>query len=122
MLRQFDAILGTGSLLRYTRRITAPTVIHGSEDPMVRPRNGRNLAWRSTAHGTSSSTAWVTTCPSRCGAPSSRRSRRISALTLRSGRKSARAGNAQTAESTGNGKDPGCRIRSITLDFETLQL
>src|SRR4029077_8137093 len=45
MLRQFDAILGTGSLMRYTRRITAPTVvIHGSEDPMVRPRNGRNVA------------------------------------------------------------------------------
>lgn len=45
MLRQFDAILGTGSLTRYTRRITAPTVvIHGSADPMVRPRNGRNVA------------------------------------------------------------------------------
>ena len=45
MLRQFDAILGTGSLLRFTRRIKAPTVvIHGSEDPMVRPRNGRNVA------------------------------------------------------------------------------
>jgi pimeloyl-ACP methyl ester carboxylesterase len=45
MLRQFDAILGTGSLLHYTRRITAPTVvIHGSDDPMVRPRNGRSLA------------------------------------------------------------------------------
>jgi pimeloyl-ACP methyl ester carboxylesterase len=45
MLRQFDAILGTGSLMRYTRRVTAPTVvIHGSEDPMVRPRNGRNVA------------------------------------------------------------------------------
>jgi pimeloyl-ACP methyl ester carboxylesterase len=45
MLRQFDAILGTGSLMHYTRRITAPTVvIHGSEDPMVRPRNGRNVA------------------------------------------------------------------------------
>jgi pimeloyl-ACP methyl ester carboxylesterase len=45
MLRQFDAILGTGSLMRYTRRIIAPTVvIHGSEDPMVRPRNGRNVA------------------------------------------------------------------------------
>lgn len=44
-LRQFDAILGTGSLLRFTRRIEAPTVvIHGSEDPMVRIRNGRNLA------------------------------------------------------------------------------
>ena len=45
MLRQFDAILGTGSLLRYSRQITAPTVIiHGSQDPMMRPRNGRNLA------------------------------------------------------------------------------
>jgi pimeloyl-ACP methyl ester carboxylesterase len=45
MLRQFDAILGTGSLLSYTRRIAAPTVvIHGSKDPMMRPRNGRNLA------------------------------------------------------------------------------
>ena len=45
MLRQFDAILGTGNLMRYTRRITAPTVvIHGSQDPMVRPRNGRNVA------------------------------------------------------------------------------
>lgn len=44
-LRQFDAILGTGSLLRFTRLITAPTVvIHGSEDPLVRIRNGRNLA------------------------------------------------------------------------------
>ncbi|OBB01634.1 hydrolase [Mycobacteriaceae bacterium 1482268.1] len=45
MLRQFDAILGTGSLMRYTRAITAPTVvIHGTDDPLVRPRNGRTLA------------------------------------------------------------------------------
>jgi pimeloyl-ACP methyl ester carboxylesterase len=45
MVRQFDAILGTGSLSRFARRITAPTVvIHGSEDPLVRPSNGRNLA------------------------------------------------------------------------------
>jgi pimeloyl-ACP methyl ester carboxylesterase len=44
-LRQFDAILGTGSLVRYARRITAPTVIvHGSHDPMMRIRNGRSLA------------------------------------------------------------------------------
>ena len=44
-LRQFDAILGTGSLVRYARRVSAPTVvIHGSHDPMVRIRNGRNLA------------------------------------------------------------------------------
>jgi pimeloyl-ACP methyl ester carboxylesterase len=45
MMRQFDAILGTGSLLRYTKSISAPTVvIHGTVDPMVRPRNGRSLA------------------------------------------------------------------------------
>jgi pimeloyl-ACP methyl ester carboxylesterase len=44
-VRQFDAILGTGSLLRYTRDITAPTVVvHGSHDPLMRPRNGRHLA------------------------------------------------------------------------------
>jgi pimeloyl-ACP methyl ester carboxylesterase len=45
MMRQFDAILGTGSLMRYTKSVTAPTVvIHGTDDPMVRPRNGRSLA------------------------------------------------------------------------------
>jgi len=45
MMRQFDAILGTGSLLRYTKSISAPTVvIHGTVDPMVRPHNGRSLA------------------------------------------------------------------------------
>ena len=45
MLRQFDAVLGTGSLLGYSKAITAPTVVlHGSVDPMVRPRNGRGVA------------------------------------------------------------------------------
>ena len=45
MLRQFDAVLGTGSLLGYSRAITAPTVVlHGSAYPMVRPRNGRAVA------------------------------------------------------------------------------
>jgi pimeloyl-ACP methyl ester carboxylesterase len=45
MRRQFDAVLGTGSLLRYSKAITAPTVVlHGSADPMVRPRNGRAVA------------------------------------------------------------------------------
>jgi pimeloyl-ACP methyl ester carboxylesterase len=45
MLRQFDAVLGTGSLLGYSRAISAPTVVlHGSADPMVRPRNGRAVA------------------------------------------------------------------------------
>lgn len=45
MLRQFDAVLGTGSLLAYSKAITAPTVVlHGSADPMLRPRNGRAVA------------------------------------------------------------------------------
>jgi pimeloyl-ACP methyl ester carboxylesterase len=45
MLRQFDAVLGTGSLLGYSKAITAPTIVlHGSADPMVRPRNGRAVA------------------------------------------------------------------------------
>jgi pimeloyl-ACP methyl ester carboxylesterase len=45
ILRQFDAMLGTGSLLGYSKAITAPTVVlHGSADPMVRPRNGRAVA------------------------------------------------------------------------------
>ena len=44
-LRQFDAVLGTGSLLRFSKAITAPTVVlHGSHDPMLRPRNGRAVA------------------------------------------------------------------------------
>jgi pimeloyl-ACP methyl ester carboxylesterase len=45
MLRQFDAVLGTGSLLRFSKKIAAPTVVlHGSHDPMLRPRNGRAVA------------------------------------------------------------------------------
>jgi pimeloyl-ACP methyl ester carboxylesterase len=45
MLRQFDALLGTGNLRAYSKAITAPTVVlHGSRDPMVRPRNGRAVA------------------------------------------------------------------------------
>jgi pimeloyl-ACP methyl ester carboxylesterase len=45
MLRQFDAVLGTGSLLPYSREISAPTVVlHGSADPMLRSRNGRAVA------------------------------------------------------------------------------
>ena len=40
-----------------------------------RPQPGQS---DSRAHGSSSSTAWATTCPNRCGAPSSRRSPRTS--------------------------------------------
>ena len=68
MLRQFDAVLGTGSLLAYSKAITAPTVVlHGSADPMMRLRNGRAVAAaipgarfvRGRRHGTRSSRAGV---------------------------------------------------------------
>jgi pimeloyl-ACP methyl ester carboxylesterase len=43
--RHFSAILGSGSLLRYDRRIVAPTVvIHGRADKLMRPFGGRAIA------------------------------------------------------------------------------
>lgn len=43
--RHFSAILGSGSLLRYNRQITAPTVvIHGKADKLMRPIGGRAVA------------------------------------------------------------------------------
>jgi pimeloyl-ACP methyl ester carboxylesterase len=43
--QQFGAILGSGSLLHYDRRIVAPTVvIHGRADKLMRPFGGRAIA------------------------------------------------------------------------------
>jgi len=43
--RHFAAILGSGSLLRYNRQITVPTVvIHGKADKLMRPIGGRAIA------------------------------------------------------------------------------
>lgn len=43
--RHFAAILGSGSLLRYNRQITVPTVvIHGRADKLMRPIGGRAVA------------------------------------------------------------------------------
>jgi pimeloyl-ACP methyl ester carboxylesterase len=43
--RQFDAILGSGSLHGYDRQITAPTVvIHGLSDKLMRPTGGKAIA------------------------------------------------------------------------------
>jgi pimeloyl-ACP methyl ester carboxylesterase len=43
--RHFGAVLGSGSLLRYDRAITAPTVvIHGKADKLMRPFGGRAVA------------------------------------------------------------------------------
>lgn len=42
MLHQFDAVLGTGQAAGYSKAISAPTVVlHGSQDPMLQPHNGR---------------------------------------------------------------------------------
>jgi pimeloyl-ACP methyl ester carboxylesterase len=43
--QHFSAIVGTGSLVRYNRQITAPTVvIHGLADKLMRPSGGRAVA------------------------------------------------------------------------------
>jgi pimeloyl-ACP methyl ester carboxylesterase len=43
--RHFAAVLGSGSLVRYDRQITAPTVvIHGKADKLMRPFGGRAIA------------------------------------------------------------------------------
>jgi pimeloyl-ACP methyl ester carboxylesterase len=43
--RHFAAILGSGSLLRYDRQISVPTVvIHGKADKLMRPFGGRAIA------------------------------------------------------------------------------
>lgn len=43
--RHFAAVLGSGSLLRYDRQISAPTVvIHGKADKLMRPFGGRAIA------------------------------------------------------------------------------
>ena len=43
--RHFAAILGSGSLGRYDKQITAPTVvIHGRADTLMRPAGGRAIA------------------------------------------------------------------------------
>lgn len=43
--QQFGAIMGSGSLLHYDRRIAAPTVvIHGRADKLMRPLGGRAVA------------------------------------------------------------------------------
>ncbi len=45
IMRQYMAILATGSLTGYDRRISAPTlVVHGSRDLLVRPAHGRAVA------------------------------------------------------------------------------
>ncbi|AQT78742.1 alpha/beta hydrolase [Mycolicibacterium litorale] len=43
--RHFGAVLGSGSLKRYDRQISAPTVvIHGRADKLMRPAGGRSIA------------------------------------------------------------------------------
>lgn len=43
--RQMMAVLGTGNLRPYAKRINAPTVvIHGEQDPLIRPAGGKAVA------------------------------------------------------------------------------
>ena len=43
--RHFGAVLGSGSLKRYDKQISAPTVvIHGRADKLMRPAGGRSIA------------------------------------------------------------------------------
>lgn len=45
VLQQIHAILASGSILRYSKRIKAPTlIIHGNQDKLIRPSHGRFLA------------------------------------------------------------------------------
>ncbi len=45
MVRQLAAVMGTGNLVRFSRRITCPTVVlHGTDDPLVRPQGGKAIA------------------------------------------------------------------------------
>lgn len=45
VVRQFNAVVGTGSLRHFTRRIEKPAVIiHGTADPLVRPACGKAVA------------------------------------------------------------------------------
>lgn len=45
MVRQLAAVMGTGSLLRFAKRISCPTIVlHGTDDPLIRPQGGRAVA------------------------------------------------------------------------------
>ena len=45
IIRQTSAIVATGDLRQWTRRITAPTlVIHGTADPLVHVERGKDIA------------------------------------------------------------------------------
>ena len=45
MLRQAHGIIATGSIEEFTRNVVAPTqVIHGTEDPLLRPTAGKRVA------------------------------------------------------------------------------
>lgn len=61
--RQIAAILDDGDRRKRLRGVRAPTlVIHGSEDPLVRPAGGRDTAAAIWAPGSTRLQAWDTTC------------------------------------------------------------
>lgn len=69
-VRQFDAILGTGSLLRFTRAVVAPAVvIHGRNDPLVPYQNGRVVAKNMRNARFALIEGWDTISPNPSGSP-----------------------------------------------------
>ena len=71
--RHFGAVLGSGSLRHYDRRITAPTVvIHGKADRLMRPSGGRAIARNIPGARLVLFPEWATNCPNPCGSRSSR--------------------------------------------------
>jgi pimeloyl-ACP methyl ester carboxylesterase/2-polyprenyl-3-methyl-5-hydroxy-6-metoxy-1,4-benzoquinol methylase len=79
--RHFAAILGSGSLRRYNRQATAPTVvIHGKADKLMRPTGGRAIARAIPEQGWCCSTVWAMSCLNRSGTTSSANSSPTSRL------------------------------------------
>ena len=70
--RHFGAVLGSGSLKRYNRQITAPTVvIHGLADKLMRPAGGRAIARSIPNARLVLFDGSHTICPKLCGVTSS---------------------------------------------------
>jgi pimeloyl-ACP methyl ester carboxylesterase len=73
--RQRAAVMASGDRRKQLRNLDLPTlVIHGEQDPLIRPKRGeRRQPPRSPALGSSPIPAWGTTCPARYGLASSKK-------------------------------------------------
>ena len=69
--RQRAAVIASGDRRRALAGLRMPVlVIHGEQDPIIRPKGGRSTHRPFPAHGSSPTRAWATTCPERYGRPS----------------------------------------------------